>query len=109
MKKLIIILIIGAMTSSCGGDSIDISKLDSPCACAEVGVKIMKKILPYKEEMKSLKKDAVEGFLKEKGLEKVFNQMNELDKKCRGDLSLRKADSDCSAKSEFKDLQREMN
>ena len=44
MKKLIIILIIGAMTSSCGGDSIDISKLDSPCACAEAGVKIMKKI-----------------------------------------------------------------
>ena len=69
----------------------------------------MKKILPYKDEMKSLKKAAVEGFLKEKGLEEVFKQMDELDKKCRGDLSFRKADDDCSAKSEFKDLQKEMN
>jgi hypothetical protein len=108
MKKLIIILIIGAMTSSCGSGSVDISKIDSPCACAEAGVKLMKIILPYKDQMKGLKRDATEDFLKENGLEDVYNQMNALEKKCKGDLSPRKAESDCSALSEFKDLLGEM-
>ena len=35
MKKLMIILIIGAMSSSCVSDSIDITKIETPCECAE--------------------------------------------------------------------------
>ena len=58
MKKLILILIIGAMSSSCGSDSIDIAKIDTPCRCAEEAVKIFKKILPYKSEIKTIRKEA---------------------------------------------------
>ena len=108
MKKLLIILIIGAISSSCGSGPIDISKIDSPCACAEAGVTLMKKLIPYKEEMKVLNRADAEVFMKENGLDELYSQMNDLDKKCRGDLSIRKAESDCSAKSELKDLEREL-
>ena len=105
-----IILIIGAMSSSCGSDSIDIAKIDTPCECAEEAVKIFKKILPYKSEIKTIRKEAaVKAFFKEKGIEEVFNQMGELEKKCKGELDFENIESDCSAKSEFEDLAKEMD
>ena len=104
MKKLIIILTIGALLSSCGSGSIDISKIDSPCACAEAAVTVMKKLMPYKDQMKGLNNDDAKVFMKENGLDELYSQMNDLDKKCRGDLSFRKVESDCSAKYELKDL-----
>jgi hypothetical protein len=110
MKKLIIILIIGAMSSSCGSDSIDIAKIDTPCECAEEAVKIFKKILPYKSEIKTIRKEAaVKAFFKEKGIEEVFNQMGELEKKCKGELDFENIESDCSAKSEFEALAKELD
>jgi hypothetical protein len=104
MKKLIIILIIIAISFSCGSGSVDISKLDSPCACAEAAVKLMKKILPYKDQMINLDQEEGMAFMKENGLEDFNTQMNDLQKKCTGDLNPRKAESECSAISEWKDL-----
>tara|TARA_B110000977_G_C10782742_1_gene379257 strand:- start:251 stop:592 length:342 start_codon:yes stop_codon:yes gene_type:complete len=109
MKKLMIILITGAMSSSCVSDSIDITKIETPCGCAEEGIKILKKIIPYKYEIWSRKEADMKVFLKEKGIEEVFNQMVELKKKCRGELSFENIESDCSAKSEFEDLAKEMD
>ena len=109
MKKLIIILIIGAMSSSCGSDSIDIAKIETPCGCAEEGIKILKKIIPYKDELRKLKEADMKVFFKEKGIEELVNQMAELKKKCRGVLSFENIESDCSAKSEFEDLAKQMD
>ena len=110
MKKLVMVFALGAMLGSCGGAaSIDVESLDSPCACAEAmntaldeSIDMLNYFKDIEDPSDDVRKDFVEDY------EPIKAKMDEIEKKCKGDLAVEKADKDCEAAKEVTDKYEEL-
>ena len=60
MKKLVMVFALGAMLGSCGSDpaDIEVKSLDTPCACAEAGVAVLKEMADFKPAVRRFRRRA---------------------------------------------------
>jgi hypothetical protein len=112
MKKLVMVLALGAMLGSCGGGDaaeIDINSLDSPCGCAEAMVTILDESIDIMNDFTDLK-DPSDEVRKEfqEDMKPLQDKMNAIEKKCVGDIAIEKADKDCEAAKESADKLEEL-
>ena len=110
MKKLVIVFALGAFLGSCGGAaSIDVESLDSPCACAEATVTVLDESIDMLKDFKDIEDpsdDVREDFAED--FKPIQEKIDEIEKKCVGDLAIEKADKDCEAAKEAADKLEEM-
>jgi len=101
---------LGAMLGSCGGAaSIDVESLDSPCACAEATVTVLDESIDMLKDFKDIEDpsdDVREDFAED--FKPIQEKIDEIEKKCVGDLAIEKADKDCEAAKEAADKLEEM-
>jgi uncharacterized membrane protein (DUF106 family) len=111
MKKLVMVFALGAMLGSCGSDpaDIEVKSLDTPCACAEAGVAVLKEMADFKQQFKDLGEEPSEEKMKELQADaKVYeDKLAEIQSKCKGDLDPTKAE-DCPAAEEMMTLVKEI-
>ena len=110
MKKLVMVFALGAMLGSCGGAaSIDVESLDSPCGCAEAMVTVLDESIDMLNDFKDIEDpsdDVREDFAED--FKPIQEKMDEIEKKCVGDLAIEKADKDCEAAKGAADKLEEM-
>ena len=110
MRKLVMVFALGAMLGSCGGAaSIDVESLDSPCACAEATVTVLDESIDMLKDFKDIEDpsdDVREDFAED--FKPIQEKIDEIEKKCVGDLAIEKADKDCEAAKEAADKLEEM-
>ena len=110
MRKLVMVIALGAMLGSCGGAaSIDVESLDSPCACAEATVTVLDESIDMLKDFKDIEDpsdDVRQDFAED--FKPIKAKIDELEKKCKGDLAIEKADKDCEAAKEAVDKYKEM-
>jgi len=110
MRKLVMVIALGAMLGSCGGAaSIDVESLDSPCACAEATVTVLDESIDMLKDFKDIEDpsdDVREDFAED--FKPIQEKIDEIEKKCVGDLAIEKADKDCEAAKEAADKLEEM-
>ena len=111
MKKLVMVFALGAMLGSCGSDpaDIEVKSLDTPCACAEASVAVLKEMADFKQQFQDLGEEPSEDKMKELQADaKVYeDKLEEIQSKCKGDLDPTKAE-DCPAAEEMMTLVKEI-
>jgi hypothetical protein len=111
MKKLVMVFAIGSMLGSCGSDpaDIEVKSLDTPCACAEASVAVLKEMADFKQQFANLGEEPSADKMQELQADaKVYeDKLAEIEKKCAGDLDPTKAE-DCPATEEMMTLVKEI-
>ncbi len=102
---------IGSMLGSCGSDpaDIEVKSLDTPCACAEASVAVLKEMADFKQQFANLGEEPSADKMQELQADaKVYeDKLAEIQKKCAGDLDPTKAE-DCPATEEMMTLVKEI-
>ena len=111
MKKSVMVFALGALLGSCGGGaaSIDVESLDSPCACAEAMNTVLDEAIPMTKDFYGIDKpsdDEKSEF--QEDMQPLKDKIGEIEKKCKGDLAVEKADKDCEAAKEATDKLEEL-
>ena len=105
MKKLVMVFALGAMLGSCGGSAadIDVESLDSACGCAEARIQVMDEYVAMAGEIAESIKDASADDLSsfKDDSDALESKMKEIRNKCKGDLSMDKAEDDCEAAKNY--------